>query len=635
MLTFDQLDVLSSPIIELYSKLHDSILSDIIRRISKNLRVTSSAAWQMQRMIEAGMLYEEIVQRVARANSMSQSTLMKMMREAGVQSMKFDDTLYKMAGLNPLPLNLSPAMINVLKVSLQKTGRVLENLTSTTALASQHRFIQEADLAYLQVSTGGFTYDRAMRSACRRLADEGIKVVEYQKKSDQLDVAARRAILTGVAQTSGVLQIERMLEMGVDLVQTSAHIGARPTHEVWQGRIFSLTGKDGYPNFYEVTGYGTGPGLMGWNCRHSFYPYFKGLSSDLYRNLDEYVGETVTYNGKELTFYEATQAQRKIEREIRKSKREALLLAEAGLDNQDALKKVRDQQAKMRDFINQTGLDRQRRRERIFEGAVPKVVAKVIDQQPLGLPPELKQDPQAKDAAKKRRLNELSAQTGISDPVSLEAELRRAIDYMQEEVNRRTLAVRARFEGAEKIIAEGRFKSQFETQTSGGMLDNRFRGLAEESGFGYPEKLDPMKRPIYGYFADLTDPKESLSTAQYGGVRFIVKEEVRNRTTVTWGDSLHGLSRQELYPPVSTKIDVGAFDSGYKLKSALNRGRPSYFEAQIHNQLTIDDIEKVQFLFDEKTGSLGHRVIDNDERLLVEKIKQMLTQKGIKWEHVY
>lgn len=635
MLTFDQLDVLSSPIIGLYSKLHDSILSDIVRRISKNLRVTSSAAWQMQRMIEAGMLYEEIVQRVARANSMGQSTLMKMMREAGVQSMKFDDTLYKMAGLNPLPLNLSPAMINVLKVSLQKTGRVLENLTSTTALASQHRFIQEADLAYLQVSTGGFTYDRAMRSACRRLADEGIKVVEYQKKSDQLDVAARRAILTGVAQTSGVLQIERMLEMGVDLVQTSAHIGARPTHEVWQGRIFSLTGKDGYPNFYEVTGYGTGPGLMGWNCRHSFYPYFKGLSSDLYRNLDEYVGETVTYNGKELTFYEATQAQRKIEREIRKSKREALLLAEAGLDNQDALKKVRDQQAKMRDFLNQTGLDRQRRRERIFEGAVPKVVAKVIDQQPLGLPPELKQDPQAKDAAKKRRLNELRAQTGISDPVLLEAELQRAIDYMQEEVNRRTLAVRARFEGAEKIIAEGRFKSQFETQTSGGKLDNMFRGSAEESGFGYPEKLDPMKRPIYGYFADLTDPKESLSTTQYGGVRFIVKNEVRDRTTVSWDDSLGGLIRGDLYPPVSTKIDAGAFDMGYKLKSALNRGRPLYFEAQIHNQLTIDDIEKVQFLFDEKTGSLGHRVIDNDERLLVEKIKQMLTQKGIKWEYVH
>ena len=179
-------------------------------------------------------------------------------------------------------------------------------------------------------------------------------------------MAVRRTVLTGVSQTTGNLQTARADEMGVDLVQTSAHVGARPDHQVWQGKVFSRSGASKtYPAFVLSTGYGTGAGLCGWNCRHSFYPFFEGISENAYKQaeLDSYAGKTVTYNGKQIPMYDATQIQRGIERKIRLWKRKEGALDAGGFDNDAETAKVKEWQAKMRDFIKQTGLQRQSVRE--------------------------------------------------------------------------------------------------------------------------------------------------------------------------------------------------------------------------------------------------------------------------------
>ena len=90
-------------------------------------------------------------------------------------------------------------------------------------------------------------------------------------------LAVRRAVVTGVNATALKLQETLMDEMGCDLVETSAHAGARPSHAVWQGKIFGRSGTHPkYPSLVEGTGYGTGEGLGGWNCRHSIMPFFEG-----------------------------------------------------------------------------------------------------------------------------------------------------------------------------------------------------------------------------------------------------------------------------------------------------------------------------------------------------------------------
>jgi len=364
MLTVAQFDQLLVPMTNLFEAYNTSVINDIARRLAK--MSFASAAWQVQRLTESGLLYEQVLEELSKLTGQSEAVLRQTFQKAGVTAIKFDDAIYRAAGLSPIPLRLSPAMLNTLMAGLEKTNGIIRNLTLTTAINAQNSFINAADLAYLQVSTGAMSYDQAIRAAVKDVANQGLSAISYAGRNEQIDVAMRRTVLTGINQTVGKLTETRADEMGTDLVQTSAHIGARPTHQIWQGKIFSRSGTHKkYPNFVEETGYGTVTGLSGINCRHSFYPFFEGISVTAYKDLAEYEGKPVTYNGKEMTFYDATQKQRSIEREIRKAKREASALEAAGLDNTAELAHVKDLQGRMRDFIKQTGLNRQSVREQV------------------------------------------------------------------------------------------------------------------------------------------------------------------------------------------------------------------------------------------------------------------------------
>ena len=375
MLTDSQFDAFVNPMMSLYTDYETSVIEDIARRL-KNLDF-ASAAWQVQRLSESGALYKDILKKLSKLTGKSESALREILKAAGVKAIKFDDAIYKAAGMNPLPLNMSPAMVQALAAALDKTNGVINNLTQTTVLNAQQTFIKAADLAYYQVSTGAMSYDQAIRMAVKKLAADGLDVVDYASgHRDKIDVAMRRAVLTGVAQTANTLQMTRADELGSDLVAVSAHVGARnkgtgpENHAQWQGKIYSRSGTHPkYPDFVKSTGYGTGEGLGGWNCRHSFYPFFEGLSENAYtraevRNMNN---KQVTYQGKEIDFYEATQYQREIERKIRFWKRQESALQAAGLDATQETAKVKQWQQTMREFIAETELDRQSVREQIIK----------------------------------------------------------------------------------------------------------------------------------------------------------------------------------------------------------------------------------------------------------------------------
>ena len=173
--------------------------------------------------------------------------------------------------------------------------------------------------------------------------------------------------MTGVNQTAGQLQEELADELGCDLVEVSAHAGAPPEHASWQGRIYSRSGNDPkYPPFRQSTGYGTGAGLCGWNCRHTFGPYIDG-SPPVWteEQLAEFNVPKYEYNGKKLTEYEASQQQRYNERQIRRWKREEAAMKAAGLDSSEAAAKVKEWQGRQKEFLSQTGFKRQYGREQI------------------------------------------------------------------------------------------------------------------------------------------------------------------------------------------------------------------------------------------------------------------------------
>lgn len=380
MLPPDYFDTAAEDILNLYSQLDRVILRDLVRRMVKTGGMTETAVWQAQRLQESGLLLEDIVREIAKMSNASDRQVQALFEDAGIEALKYDFEIYEAAGLSPMPIRQAPAASAVLQAGIQKTAGHLRNLTMTTANTAQQAYIQAATLSEMQVESGAFNYVTAIRSAVKNVAQAGAMVQYPTGWKDQLDVAVRRATLTGVSQTAAQLSLRYADDMDCDLVETTAHPGARPSHQAWQGKVFSRSGSGGYPDFVTETGYGTGAGLCGWNCRHSFFPYYEGLSESAYpRNkIKEYNERTVLYGGQKMSYYDATQQQRAMERQIRETKR-TLAGADAGRKNapeeslqnafeenfNEASIKLKKQESDLKEFLRQTGLDRQREREQV------------------------------------------------------------------------------------------------------------------------------------------------------------------------------------------------------------------------------------------------------------------------------
>lgn len=368
MLTPRALAGLPEPILALWSEAERLILQDMARRISKYDFWIPAVDHQHEKLLEAGRMQAQILAELSKLTRRTEQQLREMMADAGSRCLRADIEVYEGAGMSVPKLNESAALKQILNAGYQATAQTMKNLTRTTAQTATRQFENALDRAWLQVSSGAFDYDTAIRGAIKELAANGIGAITYPSgKTDSIETAVRRAVLTGVNQTAGKLQLELAQEVGCDLVEVSAHAGARPEHALWQGRIYSLSGKSKkYPDFVSSTGYGTGAGLCGWNCRHSFGPYVEG-SSRVWTDekLAELDAPKYEYNGEKLTEYEATQQQRYHERQIRRWKREQAALDAAGQDSSKAAAKVKLWQDRQKDFINQTGLKRDYEREQI------------------------------------------------------------------------------------------------------------------------------------------------------------------------------------------------------------------------------------------------------------------------------
>ena len=368
MLKPKYLEQLPDAMIDLYSEVETELLADMARRISKCDYWSPATEWQRQKLSEMGNYHSYVLESLSSLTGKSTAELKQMMMDAGVEATDFDRSAYKDQGLDPPPLTASKTMQKTLTAGLKRTQGLFKNLTKTTASTATRQFEHALDKAYLLVSTGAVDYNTAIRRAVKDLARQGIGAITYPSgHMDNIEVAVRRAVLTGINQTALQLQMDLADEMECDLVETTAHGGARPDHATWQGKVFSRSGKSKkYPDFVRSTGYGSGTGLGGWNCRHSFYPYFEG-SPRSYSNseLKDYEAKKYRYNGKKITEYEASQQQRYIERQIRRWKRENVMMSEAGLDAEESAAKIRQWQAVQRDFVRQTGLKRQPAREQI------------------------------------------------------------------------------------------------------------------------------------------------------------------------------------------------------------------------------------------------------------------------------
>lgn len=283
--------------------------------------LTSADAWRIKTLQESGYLLEDVTAEIAKYTKLQTNEIKSAMQDAGVKALAYDDAIYSAAGLSPVALAQSPELIRIMERNMLATMGEWKNYTATTANAAQRLYIEQCDLAYNKVMTGATSYTQAVKEAITKIAADGVTVTYPTGHKDTIETATARAVRTGIAQATGDISIKRMEEMEWDIILVSAHVGARTgdggenpgNHFWWQGKYYSRSGNDKRFPPFSATGYGSGEGLCGWNCRHSFgsgtgrpedNPY-KDISSEENRKVEE-----------------LEKKQRRYERRIRKTKRE-------------------------------------------------------------------------------------------------------------------------------------------------------------------------------------------------------------------------------------------------------------------------------------------------------------------------
>lgn len=346
MLTPEQLQNLPQELTDLYDQLSEFILRDIARRIAKGAQITDTAEYQLYRARSLGLSTDEIAAKIAEINGSSASEINRLIREAAAQSDEFDR---KMLGVDKgaaVPLEENAQLQKLISAQIAETAGKCENLTNTMGFAD-HDFLgrvyylsmtdmyrREMDSAHMKVVTGVTDYMTAIRQACNKLAASGVRTIDYESgRSDRIEVAARRTLLTSVAHVTHRISEQNGEELGADGWEMSAHSGSRPSHAVYQGRQYT---QEQYERIIK-------PLISEPNCRHDVFPIILGVSEPVYteeelQNIDQ---PPFTYEGRTYTAYEASQQMRKMERAMRKQKDRCIVADAAGDEEAFATASIR------------------------------------------------------------------------------------------------------------------------------------------------------------------------------------------------------------------------------------------------------------------------------------------------------
>lgn len=386
MLTPEQIDAYAGQMADPWGELADRILRDMVRRIVKAGRITDTVEWQAYRL-EALGASEQYIRRqlqtiAAEIGPQEAAIFARAMQEADAadRAQAPPEAVAQAPGLGN-----SPEAQQLIESGYRRTMNTLYNLTGTRAVGENQNLIETTrrqlayylDSAHADVASGAFSWDGATRRALRELAARGVGAITYPSGHvDSLDVVVLRATRTGISQTAGEITLHNARQMGCDLMELTAHAGARTgtgrhdytNHAWWQGQLVSLSGRPGYLTLADI-GYGDVQGFKGANCSHDWQPFWEGFSTRNYdaAALARMAQATVRYNGRDIGRYEATQMQRAMERRIRAQKRAFLAAREAGLkdDEKAAAARLSASRAKLTDFLGQTGLRKRQIQETV------------------------------------------------------------------------------------------------------------------------------------------------------------------------------------------------------------------------------------------------------------------------------
>lgn len=331
------LDALPEELAELYRALENTLLDEICSRLVIADQLNEVTVQDIRALRSHGVELKSIEKAISKTTGISKQKLNSLLNDVVERNQKYYTEVIDLAHVTQPETLVDASTVDAIK---QQTHDAFHNLTASMGFLVGNTMLKPArayqwalDNAEMQIQSGAISYNQAIANAVRQLAENGIKVVDYESgHRDSIDVAARRAVMTGVNQICAKYTEQSAKFLATPYFEVSAHAGARDipgkspwsSHKAWQGRVYSIHSNDIYPSIYDVCGLGAVDGLEGANCRHRRNVWVEGVSERTYTDeqlahIDDDLG--CTFDGKTYTAYEATQMQRRVERQIIKQKR--------------------------------------------------------------------------------------------------------------------------------------------------------------------------------------------------------------------------------------------------------------------------------------------------------------------------
>lgn len=384
--TPELLNALPEELAELFRGLEDTLLTEICSRLKLRDELNEVTVQDIRALRSHGIDLQEIKKAIQKTSSISEKKLNELFDGVVERNQKYYTDIIDLAHITQPETLVDTAVVDAIS---QQTVDTFRNLTASmgflvnagkTMLPPARAYQWALDNAAMQIQSGAISYNQAITSAVKQLAQSGLKIVDYESgHRDQIDVAVRRAVMTGINQICAKYTEQSAEYLETPYFEVSAHAGARDkpgpspwsSHKDWQGKVYSIRAGDIYPSIYEVCGFGYVDGLEGANCRHRRFPWVEGISERTYTDdqlahIDDGLG--CTFDGKTYTAYEATQMQRRIERQIRAQKRLTVSLKANGQSEEytAANAKLRRLNAKYKEFSKAAGLPLQQERTKVL-----------------------------------------------------------------------------------------------------------------------------------------------------------------------------------------------------------------------------------------------------------------------------
>ena len=414
----DYKNKLASKIASRYQDLEESIMQDIVRRIVKAGEITSTADWQINRLRILGYSSEYIEKEIKKALNASYPEMFELYDRVINWEYVRNKDIYEQINAEYIPFEENGQLKQITEAIIDQSFGDLENVTNSLGFYLDYGngqkvltplsqvYTKYLDAACYDIVTGAFDYNSVLRRVVTQLTNSGLRQIDYSSgRANRVDVAARRAVMTAVSQITGKISEYNAQKLGTEYFEVEWHAGARPTHAVWQGRVWSKE------QLYSVCGLGTVTGLLGVNCYHTYYPFFPGISQrnwsdDWLEKQNRKEAEPKSFDGKEYTLYEAKQRQRQMETAMRAQREKVKLLQAGGADQDEIILHKAKYQGQLNEysrFCRKMSLTEER--ERIYLDMMGKIATNNKSQNSI-FHPEMVENA-SKDVAQYKRYKEV------------------------------------------------------------------------------------------------------------------------------------------------------------------------------------------------------------------------------------